>query len=118
MSKHATIAMLETMEQQLLELIADFLDSEDQKLNEVIAHIKDPMSREDSELHIQMAKAAMDIYKSKTVLYDGRGVLSNIMSESKANGVCLNVGCQGSAESYYDNYCSLSCKINGEADER
>lgn len=67
MSEHATKAMLENIEQNLIELMADFLDNESTKLDEAIALIKDPVDRENSELHIRMAKAAFEEYK-KTML--------------------------------------------------
>ena len=59
---HATEASIENIEQDLIELIADFLDSESVVLDEAIGNIKDPESREESELHIKMAKAAMQVY--------------------------------------------------------
>jgi len=67
MSTHAKEAMFENMEQSLLELIADWLDSEEQQLNQFIALVQDPVSHEDTELHIRMAKAAMEVYKSTVV---------------------------------------------------
>jgi hypothetical protein len=67
MSEHATRAMLENIEQNLIELMADFLDSDSLKLDEMIALIKDPAPREESELHVRMANAAFNEYK-KTVL--------------------------------------------------
>lgn len=70
MSQHAKEAMFDSMEQRLLETIGDFLDSESQKLDEAIACVKDPVKHEETELHIRMAKAAMDEYK-KTVVYYG-----------------------------------------------
>ncbi len=63
-------AMFDDIEQNLLELIADFLDSEEVQLDEAIGLFNDPTPREDTELHIRMAKAAMVEYK-KTVVYRG-----------------------------------------------
>ena len=62
---HTTETSIENIEQNLTELIADFLDSESVTLDEAIGIIKDPLPREESELHIEMAKAAMKIYKEK-----------------------------------------------------
>lgn len=67
MSEHAKAAMLENIEQDLIELMADYLDSESVQLNEAIALIKDPASREESDLHIRMAKAAFQEYKNTVV---------------------------------------------------
>ena len=67
MTNHAKEAMLENIEQNLIELMAEFLDSDSLKLDEAIALVKDPVSREESELHIRMAKAAFLEYK-KTVV--------------------------------------------------
>ena len=63
MSTHATLAMFDNTEQSLIELMADFLDNESTKLDEAIALIKDPVPKEESELHIRMAKAAFNEYK-------------------------------------------------------
>ena len=60
----------DSIEQNLLELIADFLDSESVQLDEAIGLFSDPVKREDTELHIRMTKAAMHEYK-KTVVYRG-----------------------------------------------
>ena len=67
MSEHAKQAMLENIEQTLIEIMADFLDSESLKLDEAVGFIKDPASREESELHIRMAKAAFIEYKNTVV---------------------------------------------------
>ena len=63
-------ASFENIEQNLLELIADFLDSESVVLDEAIGLFSDPVKSEETELHIRMAKAAMEEYK-KTVVYRG-----------------------------------------------
>lgn len=67
MSVHAKRAMLEEVRQSLIEKIADLLDEELHLLNEAIAGIKDPESREESELHIRMADAAFEVYKTTMV---------------------------------------------------
>jgi len=67
MSKHATLAMLDNIQQMLIENMADFLDDESTKLDEAIALIKDPVPKDESELHIRMANAAFEEYK-KTML--------------------------------------------------
>ena len=63
-------ASFESIEQNLLELIADFLDSESVVLYEAIGVFSDPTKREDTELHTRMTKAAMEEYKT-TVVYRG-----------------------------------------------
>ena len=67
MSKYATETMLENIEQNLIEMMADYLDSESLILDQAIALVKDPIPREKSELHIRMAKAAFAEYK-KTIV--------------------------------------------------
>lgn len=64
MSAHAQAAMLDSIHQNLIELLADFLDSESVKLDEAIGLMKDPVNREESELHIRMANAAFNEYKN------------------------------------------------------
>ncbi len=59
--------MLENIEQNLIEMMADYLDSESLKLDEAIALIKDPVPRQESELHIRMAKAAFLEYKNTVI---------------------------------------------------
>ncbi len=56
----------ENVEQWLLEAMGDFLDREDVAIGELTEQISDNVSREESELHIRMAKAAMVEYR-KTV---------------------------------------------------
>jgi hypothetical protein len=56
----------ENVEQWLLEAVGVFLDREDVVIGELTARISDDVSREESELHIRMAKAAMVEYR-KTV---------------------------------------------------
>ena len=67
MSKHAKEAMLDNIQQNLIELMADFLDSESVKLDEAIACISDPIPKEESELHIRMANAAFQAYKETVI---------------------------------------------------
>ena len=67
MSEHSKAAMLDNIEQSLIELIADYLDSESLILDQAIALIKDPTPREETELHIRMAKAAFLEYKRTVV---------------------------------------------------
>jgi len=67
MSNHAKEAMFDNIKQELIELIADFLDNESVKLDEAIACISDPEAKDESELHIRMAKAAFNEYK-KTMI--------------------------------------------------
>jgi hypothetical protein len=62
---HATEASIGNIEQNLIELIADFLDSESVTLEEATGRIEDPLPRIESELHIEMAKAAIEVYKKK-----------------------------------------------------
>ena len=67
MSEHAKAAMLENIEQNLIDLMAEYIDSESLQLDQAIALVKDPVTREESELHIRMAKAAFLEYK-KTIV--------------------------------------------------
>lgn len=55
---------MENIKQSLIELIADFLDTEEVKLHEALAGVIDPQAREETDLHIRMAEAAFKIYKS------------------------------------------------------
>ena len=66
-SEYAKAAMLENIEQNLIELMADYLDNESLQIDQAIALVKDPVPREESELHIRMAKAAFLEYK-KTIV--------------------------------------------------
>jgi len=63
----ATNKKLENIEQALIECIADFLDTDQMYLNQVCAEVRDPESREQTEIHVRMAKAAFDEYR-KTVI--------------------------------------------------
>lgn len=53
---------MENIKQALIELIADFLDSEEVELMQCMARVKDPHNREETELHIRMAEAAFKVY--------------------------------------------------------
>jgi len=64
--KHVKEAMFDNVEQNLIEIMADFLDSDSLELDCAIAEVKDPIDREKSELHMRMAKAAFSEFK-KTV---------------------------------------------------
>jgi len=54
---------MEDIEQLLIEHMADFLDDSYINTIEAVNHLNDPVVREESELHIRMAKAAMVEYK-------------------------------------------------------
>lgn len=58
---------MEDIKQALIELIADFLDSELIKDKEFFENVKDPIERDKSELHIRMAELAFNEYK-KTII--------------------------------------------------
>ena len=60
---------MENIEQGLIELIADYLDSDEVIINEAIERIKDPNQREKTTLHIEMAKAAFEVYKKTMINY-------------------------------------------------
>ena len=63
-SSYSTNLCFENVEQMLIEKIADFLDEEEILIQESMAELKDPEPREKTELHIRMAKVAMQEYKS------------------------------------------------------
>ena len=63
--------LFENMEQQLLEMLGDYLDGQELQIDKEIAQLKDPVKREDSELHIRMAKAAVD--EVKKTFIDAKG---------------------------------------------
>lgn len=54
---------MDKIEQELIELMADFLDSETVKFNEAVEGVKHKEPREKSVLHIRMAKSAYFWYK-------------------------------------------------------
>lgn len=58
----------DNIEQGLLELIGEYLDSESILMEESSNNMKDPISIDKTELHIRMAKAAMIEYK-KTIIF-------------------------------------------------
>ena len=60
---------MENIKQGLIELIADYLDSYEVTINEVIERIKDPNSREKTTLHIEMGEAAFEVYKKTMIKY-------------------------------------------------
>ena len=62
MERHVQESILGNVNQELLELMADYLDSDTLKLNEAIAQVSDPINFSKSELHIRMAKAAFCEY--------------------------------------------------------
>lgn len=53
---------MENLKQILIECIADILDSEEIQREEILNNLKDPIKREESELHIRMAYAAYNEY--------------------------------------------------------
>jgi len=67
MSQYVKLASLDNIKQGLIELMADYLDSESVKLDEAIGQMQDPVNREESELHIRMANAAFIEY-AKTMV--------------------------------------------------
>lgn len=54
----------QNIKQALIENIAEFLDNEFVTDEENACFIGDPVSREESDLHIKMAEAAMQVYLS------------------------------------------------------
>lgn len=52
-------------------MLGDYLDSEELLFDKAIAKLKDPINREDSELHIRMAKAAVDEVKKTFIDANG-----------------------------------------------
>ncbi len=58
---------MDNIKQQLIELLADFLDSEGFVLEQALAGVKDPKEREKTELHIKMAEAAFAVYRDSVV---------------------------------------------------
>lgn len=63
----AKAAMLENIEQNLIELMAEYLDSDSLELDQAIAGVEDPVPRDESSLHIRMAKAAFYEYVSTVI---------------------------------------------------
>ena len=66
-TNHAKMASFDNIKESLVELMAEYLDSDDLELDMLIGLIEDPEEREDSELHIRMAEAAFLEFK-KTVI--------------------------------------------------
>lgn len=62
----------DNIEQILNETMADFLDSKAVQFEELNNGLKDPVPRDQSELHIRMAKAAFQEYKNTIKKYENR----------------------------------------------
>ena len=60
-NKQKAIKMQE-VQQNLIELIADYLDSETHRTAELFGGLSDPVDRGNTELHIRMADAAFKEY--------------------------------------------------------
>lgn len=58
---------LSNLKQSLLEKIADWLDSKEVVFEQNVRGFTDPRPREQSELHIKMAEAAMKVYEAEVV---------------------------------------------------
>lgn len=58
---------MDNIKQQLIELLADFLDSENFEFEQALAGVKDPQERENTDLHIKMADAAFAVYRNSVV---------------------------------------------------
>lgn len=58
---------MENLKQALIENIADIIDSEAVQCEQILNGIYDPEIREESELHIRMAEAALAEYKRTCV---------------------------------------------------
>ena len=58
---------MENIKQALIELIADFLDSETIEFEQALAGVKDPQERTETDLHIRMAEAAFAVYRNSVV---------------------------------------------------
>ena len=71
LKKYEKQLLFENMEQRLLEMFADYLDSEELQIDKAIAQLKDPVIREESELHIRMAKAAVEEVKKTFIDANG-----------------------------------------------
>lgn len=54
---------LANIEQNLIELMANFLDSREFEENKAMGLFSEPKKRENTELHIRMAKVAMKEYR-------------------------------------------------------
>lgn len=62
---------MENIKQSLVELIADWLDSDQIKFEMGCSKISEPQTREDSDLHIKMAEAAMAVFEANTLTEKG-----------------------------------------------
>jgi len=58
------------IEQQLIELMSDYLDSKEVVIEEACAGITDPEPKESTTLHVRMANAALIEYKKTMVSLD------------------------------------------------
>lgn len=58
---------LSNLKQSLLENIGEWLDSENVVFEQNVRRFYDPKPREQSELHIKMAEAAMKVYEAEVV---------------------------------------------------
>ncbi len=67
--------VLINVHQQLIELMADYLDDDMLVIEQNFAGLKDPIERENSELHIRMAQAAYEEYKNTMLSHTGGQVL-------------------------------------------
>ncbi len=57
----------ESMEQLLLEFFGEWLDDPQRQMDMALARVKDPFPPHETELHIRMAKAAMDEFRRSVV---------------------------------------------------
>jgi hypothetical protein len=62
MSDFTKDLLLEKVRQALIETMAAFLDDGSTRIDEQLADTKDPVKRDESELHIRMAYAAFHEY--------------------------------------------------------
>lgn len=59
---------LSNLKQNLIETIGDWLDSESVVFEQNVRGFNDPLPREQSDLHIKMAEAAMKAYAENIVV--------------------------------------------------
>ena len=62
MNKKQKARKMQDVKQNLIELIADYLDSETHRNSELFGGLYDPVDRGNTELHIRMAKASFNEY--------------------------------------------------------
>ncbi len=65
MSEHAKLAMYDDLQEILADRMSDFIVSENTQIDMAIAQVK--IGPSDSEMHIRMAKAAMDEFRRSVV---------------------------------------------------